>query len=247
MKYEKIIIANWKMNLGFNQSIDTAKELHLLLEKNDIGDKKQVVICPSFLSIYDLSKVLSGSMIALGAQDVFYEAKGAFTGEVSSENLHQAGCQFVIVGHSERRAMGETDEEVGKKTRAVLQYDMTPIVCVGEKLDQRKKAQTEEVISNQVKKALSEVEPGQYFILAYEPVWAISTSGSGQTITASEAAKQIELIKNAIPNHLRDFDIIYGGSVNASTVKDFTKNFAGVLVGSASLEAKGFFELIKNS
>ena len=247
MKYEKIIIANWKMNLDPIQSIDRAKELHLLIEKNNIDNTKKVVICPSFLSVYDLSKVLSGSLIDLGAQDVFYEAKGAFTGEVSPQNLKQVNCKFVIVGHSERRALGETDEEVNKKARAVLEYSMTPIICVGETLEQRKNNQTDEVLSRQVAKALDDIYSDVDFVLAYEPVWAISTSGSGQTITPNEAAKQIKVIKKAIPSNLKNYKIIYGGSVNSKTVKDFTKSFAGAIVGSASLEAKEFFELIKNS
>lgn len=233
------------MQLTPDQSVDTAKDLHLLWEKNQESNK-QVVLCPGFLALHDVAKVLNKSNIALGAQDAFYQESGAYTGEVSPDNLKKIGCQYVIVGHSERRAMGETDDTVNKKVKAVLAEGMTPIICAGEKLDERQDGKTKEVLSRQVSQALAGVEDRE-FIVAYEPVWAISTSGSGQTITPADAAKEIQTIKESIPSGLNNFAIIYGGSVKPDTVADFTKDFQGALVGGASLEAKTFFELINNA
>lgn len=246
--FEKILIANWKMNLDPGHSIDVAKEIHRLLDNTDIYKTKKVVLCPSFLSLYDVSKVLSNSQIAFGAQDVFYEDQGAFTGEISPDDLEKIGCQYVIVGHSERRAIGETDEVVNKKVKAVMENNMTPIICIGEKMAERQANKTDDVLIHQIEKALYEV-PNKYFIIAYEPVWAISTSGSGVTITPAEAKEELYTIREAIPNNLNNFDIIYGGSVKPETVADFVGQdaFKGALVGGASLDAKTFVQLIKNS
>lgn len=246
MSKNKFVIANWKMNLNPQQSVSLAKELKKLLEKEDWSDKI-VVLCPSFLAISEVAKVLRDSNIALGAQDVFYEEEGAFTGEVSPENLKELNCQYVIVGHSERRAMGENDELVAKKAAAVAQHNMTPIICVGESLEERDSSLTGQVLQRQVSQALKFIEEDNYFIIAYEPVWAISTSGSGQSITAPEASKMIDIIRQAVPNKLKNFDIIYGGSVKDDTVTDFTKDFKGALVGGASLKADIFYQLIKNA
>lgn len=245
MKYRQIIIANWKMKLDVEESLALALELKEKLSKENWPDKK-VVLCPSFLAIHDVAKVLNDSDISLGAQDVFYESEGAFTGEVSPENLKDIDCDYVIVGHSERRAMGETDELVNKKAKAVLASGMIPIICVGETLEEYESGQTNQVLSRQVSKALADF-PNQYFILAYEPVWSISTSGSGKVITAKEAIAKIDILRQNIPDKLAEFDIIYGGSVKEDTVADFSQDFKGALVGGASLKADTFFNLIKNS
>jgi triosephosphate isomerase (TIM) len=245
MKYKQTIVANWKMKLDVDEAIALATELKNILVKEKLTDKK-VVLCPSFLAFGEVAQVLHDSDIALGAQDVFYEDQGAFTGEVSPENLKQLGCEYIIVGHSERRALGETDEVVNKKAQAVLANNIIPIICVGETLEEYEAGQTEEVLARQVSKALENLD-NKYFILAYEPVWAISTSGSGKTITAEEAIDKIEVLKKNIPDNLDDFDITYGGSVKPATVADFSKDFKGALVGGASLKAQMFVDLIKNS
>lgn len=245
MKYKQIIIANWKMKLDVEESVSLASDLKDKLVKESWSDK-QVVLCPSFLAIHDVAKVLAGSDIALGAQDVFYEAEGAFTGEVSPENLKELGCEYVIVGHSERRAMGESDDMVGKKAKAVAASGMVPIICVGETLAEYEAGQTDEVLKRQVSKALDTLDD-VYFILAYEPVWSISTSGSGKVISPKDAIAKIDILKNNIPDKLTKFDIIYGGSVKEDTVSDFSQDFRGALVGGASLKADTFFNLIKNS
>jgi len=244
-KHKQIIIANWKMKLDMAEAIYLASELKEMLKPTHLKNKR-VVLCPSFLAIHDVAKVLKGSNIALGAQDVFYEKVGAFTGEVSPASLKELGCEYVIVGHSERRALGETDQMVNKKVKAVLENDMIPIICVGETLREYQSGATKEVLTRQVAEALKDLD-NKYFILAYEPVWSISTSGSGQAITATEAVVQIETLKKNIPEQLNNFDIIYGGSVRLDTVASFSKYFKGSLVGGASLQAQTFFDLIKNS
>lgn len=244
-KYKQILIANWKMSLELEQAVLLAKQIKKILAKVKLQDKK-VVLCPSFLAISEVSKILKGSDIALGAQDVFYEKNGAYTGEISATSLKKLACDYVIVGHSERRSLGETDEMVNKKVKTILENNMTPIICVGETLAEYKAGITKKVLARQVTKALKNLN-NKYFILAYEPVWSISTSGSGKVISPVEAIEQIAVLKKNIPAHLNNFDIIYGGSVKADTVADFSSDFRGVLVGGASLNAQSFFKLIKNS
>ena len=244
-KYKQIIVANWKMKLNVDEATALSAELKDMLAKEPLADKK-VVLCPSFLAMHDVANILKNSEISLGAQDAFYEEEGAFTGEVSPASLKELGCDYIVVGHSERRAMGEVDELVGKKAQAVLANNMIPIICVGETLEEYEAGNAKEVLARQVSKTLENLD-NKYFILAYEPVWAISTSGSGKTITAAEAIEQIKILKDSIPASLKDFDIVYGGSVKPDTVGYFSKDFKGALVGGASLKAQTFFDLIKNS
>lgn len=238
-KYKQIIVANWKMKLDVDQAASLASELKEILKPVDLSDKK-VVLCPSFSAITGVSKILKDSDIALGAQDSLYE------NSISTSDLKKLGCEYIIVGHSDRRALGDTDQIVNKKALAVLANKMIPIICVGETLEKYEAGQTKEVLARQVAQALKDF-PNQYFILAYEPVWAISTSGSGKTITPTEAIAQIETLKKNIPANLDNFDIVYGGSVEPKTVASFSKEFKGSLVGGASLKAQSFFEIIKNS
>lgn len=229
------------------ESIALAVKLVKLLAKNNIG-KKEIVVCPSFLALSEVAKILKPSRISLGAQDTFYQEEGAFTGEVSPENLKEIGCQYVIVGHSERRAMGETDKLINKKFLAVLKEKMLPIICVGETLAERKSGQSEKVILRQINKATLGISKNQNFILAYEPVWSISTSNSGQVISVLEASKMISLIKINLSKKFTNFSLIYGGSVDKKSIVNFAKikGVKGFLVGGASLKAKSFVELIKN-
>ena len=244
-KYKQILIANWKMSLELSETIFLAKQLKKMLAKEKLKDKK-VVLCPSFLAISEVAKILKGSGISLGAQDVFYEKNGAYTGEISATSLKKLACDYVIVGHSERRSLGETDEMVNKKAKAVLENNMIPIICVGETLAEYKAGSTKKVLARQLAKALKNLD-NKYFILAYEPVWSISTSGSGKVISPAEAIAQIEVLKKNIPAYLNNFDIIYGGSVKADTVANFSSDFKGALVGGDSLKAQSFFKLIKNA
>ncbi len=241
------------MQLDVNQSSKVAKATRKLLSNNKASRDIQVVICPSFLAMTEVAKVLKGSKIALGAQDSFYEERGAYTGEISVGELKKIGCQYVIVGHSERRQMGEIDEIVNKKVRAILSQGLVPIICVGETFDERREGNKDMVVMHQVYQALHNIEfdKKQKIIIAYEPVWVI---GSGQVIDSQEAAHIASVIKQSMIDVFDGKDpaaysIIYGGSVTPNTVADFTKlaNMQGTLVGGASLEAKVFVEIIKNA
>ncbi len=212
---KKIIIANWKMNPA---SMQEAKRLF------DAVKNTEAIICPPFvyLSVFKYK--------FLGAQDCHWEQSGPYTGEVSPKMLRDLGVKYVIIGHSERRALGETEEIVEKKLKAALKAGLTPIFCVGEK----KGENARKVINKQLRGNLKGV------IIAYEPVWAIGTGD----FCSPEKAKQIrEFIKKKFNNK-----VLYGGSVNSKIAKDYTKvGFDGLLVGGASLNAKEFKKIIKNA
>ena len=242
-----IIIANWKMKLKRNESIELAKDVSSKL-KTDL----EVVICPSFTNLPEVGLALKKSHIALGAQDCFWEANGAFTGEVSAEQLKDNGAEFVIIGHSERRKyLNETDEMVHKKVKMALDVGLTPIICVGETFEQRQEQATDYILIQQTTKALDGIALGrnQNVIIAYEPVWVI---GTGQAISPSEADLSHQVIiqtlydifeKEAVENNFR---VVYGGSVDENNVNSFTRlqSIEGVLVGGASLEKSNFLGII---
>lgn len=245
-----VIIANWKMKLSLAESADLAQEI-----KKDLDTENEIVICPSFISLLEVGKILKKSKIKLGAQNCFWESEGAYTGEVSAKQLKESGCEFVILGHSERRQyLKETDEMVHKKIRVALNFGLTPIVCVGETFEQRQDGAKDYVLIQQTIKAFEgiEIDSDQQIIIAYEPVWVI---GSGQAVEPKEAVSAHQVIRQSLfdlfPAVLveNNFRIIYGGSVDSSNVSDFTRleNTAGVLVGGASLKAKDFLALIQNS
>lgn len=243
-----IIIANWKMKLNTAASKELATQI-----KNQAKSDAEIVICPSFVSLTEVEKALKGSLIKLGAQDCFWEAEGAYTGEVSADQLREAGCEFVILGHSERRKyLAETDEMVHQKVKMALAAKLTPIICVGETFEQRQNGAKDYVLIQQTTKALegAEVGSGQQVIIAYEPVWVI---GSGQAIEPEEAAMAHQVIYQSLfdlfPSELvkNNFRIIYGGSVDSDNVDSFIglDNTSGVLVGGAALKADGFISLIQ--
>ncbi len=242
----KIIVANWKMRLGLKESLKLAKEFK---EKFKNFKKKEVVVCPNFISLQDVKKALRGSGIELGAQNVFWEQKGAFTGEISPDMLIEAGCKYVIVGHSERRKyLLENYEMIHKTVKAVINTDdLIPIVCIGEEASDRKTDRRDFVLVNQLQEALSGVKllPKQKLIVAYEPIWAI---GSGIAIEPEEAEYAHKIIRIALTDIFgskiasKNVRIIYGGSVTSKNVGGFKKieNLDGFLVGGASLRAGEF-------
>ncbi len=245
-----MIIANWKMKLGVSESVSLAQAL-----KNISVSNSEVVVCPSFVSLTEVAKVLQGSQVKLGGQDCFWESSGSYTGEVSARYLREAGCQFVILGHSERRQyLGETNEMIHQKVKMAVLAGLTPIICVGETFDQRQNGAKDYVIIEQTIKALEGLAVGvsQRVLIAYEPVWVI---GSGQAIAPEEAASSHQVIRQSLFDLFSDsivknnFSIIYGGSVDSQNVADFTKldNTAGVLVGAASLDAIEFKSIIENA
>jgi triosephosphate isomerase len=242
----KIVIGNWKMKKDLKESIDLAKNL-----KEEFKDfnKGEVAVCPDFVSLKSVKRNLSGSGVKLGAQDVFWEKDGSFTGEVPAETLKQAGCEYVIIGHSERRRyLLENYSMIHQKVKAVLDVNgLTPVVCVGESIEDKESDKRDYVIIDQLQQALGGINimEKQEIIVAYEPVWAI---GSGVPIKPKEAKYAHKIIKLALNDMFgigtanNNFRVIYGGSVNSKNVKDFVglNNLDGLLLGGASLDAKEF-------
>jgi len=248
----KLIIAgNWKMN----KTSKEAMELVTLL-KRDLSDINQVdmVVCPTYTALADVIDVLSESNIGVGAQNLFWEDSGAFTGEISGPMLTALGVQYVIIGHSERRQyFGETDQTVNKRLKAALGHNLKPIVCIGERLDEREADKTFDVIKTQINGSLADLSPTEMskVILAYEPVWAIGTGKTATPEQAQEVHKYIrELLKEKFGQEVADNTRIqYGGSVKPDNTKDLMgqADIDGALVGGASLKNDSFVQIIKNS
>lgn len=246
-----LIIANWKMNHGVAESIKFITEF----SKATVPDFVDVVICPPFTSLYMLNVALSDvKKVILGAQNCHYEDSGAFTGEVSCEFLREINCQYVIIGHSERRQLFKEDNEILKKKVArTLDKDLNPIYCVGETLAQRESAKTLEVVREQLESVLKGLsnEAASRAVIAYEPVWAI---GTGKNASPEQAQEVHAFIRNwvidqfglAVANNLR---IVYGGSVKSANIKQLMaqKDIDGALVGGASLNADEFFSIISGA
>ena len=237
---EKIIIANWKMNLP------------ILSEWKEIKgqDGVEIVICPPFTHIEELARLLKGKNIKLGAQNCFGENQGAYTGEISPLMLKNLGVEYVIVGHSERRNyLGETDEMIAKKIKAVIENKLTPILCIGETLEQRKRGLTKEIIKNQVQKDLKEIKNLKLkiknLVVAYEPVWAI---GTGNYCQPEDASEIIIFIKTTLNSkfHIPNSKALYGGSVDSKNIAGYIKYPAidGALVGGASIKIEEFKKII---
>jgi len=238
---KKLIIANWKMKLSFKESLALAKILSLKLR----GDKNKVVVCPDYLPLLPISEILKKSKITLGAQDCAITDFGAYTGEVSPLNLKNIGVKYVILGHSERREhLHENSAIINDKIKAALKNKLIPVLCVGEKLTERKDGEAQSVILDQLKRALGGVKLGSSdLVIAYEPIWAI---GSGKAINPSEAEEMHHYIKEQAAKILKkSVLVIYGGSVDANNFPDFAaqKNIDGFLVGGASLRANEFIKI----
>jgi triosephosphate isomerase len=244
-----IIAGNWKMNKTVSEAVDFVRQLEALVA--DVEDV-DIIVAPTFTALQAVSREIEGSTIELAAQDVFWESSGAYTGEISAIMLKDVGCQFVIIGHSERRQyFGETNESVHKKITASLAAGLHPIICVGESLGEREAGKTFDVIKNQVIQCLqgfSQEEMDQVTV-AYEPIWAIGTGKTGTPQQAEEVhafiREQLEDIGNKqVSEGVR---IQYGGSVNPENISDLMAqpNIDGALVGGASLKADSFSRIVK--
>lgn len=212
-----------------------------LPELEETPSEREVILCAPFTSLGALSKNLHGSLVQLGAQNVHWEANGAFTGEISGPMLQEIGVRYVIVGHSERRQyFGETDETVNLRLKAAQSYGLIPILCVGETKRQREAGEIETIINTQLEKGLDGVDQ-QHLVIAYEPIWAI---GTGDTCEATEANRVIGLIRSRLTNP--DVPIQYGGSVKPNNVDEIMAQpeIDGALVGGASLEADSFARIV---
>jgi len=236
----KIVIAgNWKMFKTQAESLEFLQGFMPSLDETP--QEREVVLCPPFTDLNALSKNLHGSRVYLGAQNVHWEATGAYTGEISGPMLTELGVRYVIVGHSERRQyFSETDETVNRRLKAAQHYGLTPILCVGETKQQRDAGEIESHITSQLEKGLVEVDL-QNLVIAYEPIWAI---GTGETCEAKEANRVISLIRRHISN--LGVPIQYGGSVKPNNIDEIMAQaeIDGVLVGGASLEPTSFARIV---
>ena len=249
MSRRPIIIGNWKMNL----SLQSARELASALAQQapasvDVG------VAPSDAYLGAVSEALSGSAVGLGGQEMHWEPSGAFTGATSPVQLKELGCRYVLIGHSERRQLfGETDEGVARKARAAHDHKLTPVLCIGETLEEREAGETLSVVTRQLNAALSLLSPEEVSVsvIAYEPVWAI---GTGKTATPEQAQEVHSALRARLSALLgeplaREVRLQYGGSVKPSNIKALMaqEDIDGALVGGASLEAESFLALLNGA
>ncbi|MHC4571818.1 MAG: triose-phosphate isomerase [Planctomycetota bacterium] len=244
------VAGNWKMNTDSNTSVDLAKAV--ASRSSETTDQVHVAVIPPFVYIPAVVKAVSTARIAVGAQDIYYEQKGAFTGEISASMLKDIGCVYALCGHSERRhVIGETDELVNKKVAAAISGGLLPILCVGELIEERKASKTEEIVTQQLKKGLAGLtaEKVSAVTIAYEPVWAI---GTGLTATPDQAQEVHALIRKLLGQMYDtqlagEIRILYGGSAKPGNAADLMnqQDVDGLLVGGASLNADDFLAIIQ--
>ena len=243
-----MIAGNWKMNTTVSEAVELVNEMRQGLDEIDNVDK---VICPPFISLAAVRELIKGSSIKLGAQNIYFEEKGAYTGEISPLMLAEL-CEFVIVGHSERRQyFDETGEIINRKVQAALKAGLKPILCIGERLEENEAGRTEEVINQQLKASSTRKYYQSGLIIAYEPVWAI---GTGMAATGKQVNKTIGFIRHIIYQKCctrvaQETRILYGGSVTADNIAEFISQpeIDGALVGGASLKADQFLSIVKQT
>ncbi len=244
-----LIAGNWKMYKNCHQALDSAKQLlKLAADVTNID----IMIAPSFTSLYPVFEILKNSNIKLGSQNVYYEKEGAFTGEISTEMLLSCGCLYAIIGHSERRKIfGEIDESVNKKIIASIESGLIPVLCIGESESQRDADNTFNVLDKQIEKGLEDISAKDLrdLIIAYEPIWAI---GTGKTATNSQAQEVHSFLRKKIGKKFgnsfaESIRILYGGSVKPSNIAKLMEmpDIDGALVGGASLNPNTFSEILK--
>lgn len=245
---KKVIAGNWKMQKSVNEATNFLSEVSDL----QVAEHVQAVVCAPFVHLPALTEKAAGTNIHIAAQNMHFEEAGAFTGEVSPMMLKDIGVSHVVIGHSERREyFNETDETVNKKTIAAFEHGLTPIVCVGETLDQREGNETLPHIKEQVKAALEGLKADQVqeTIIAYEPIWAIGTGKTASSAQANEICKHIRNVVRDVTNETVAEQIViqYGGSVKPANIDELlaTSDIDGALVGGASLEAASFKELVE--
>jgi triosephosphate isomerase len=243
------IAGNWKMNKTVEEALDLVRQLKVSLSNIE---EVEVALAPPFTALYAVSQELKGSSIRLAAQNLFYEEKGAFTGEISPLMLKEIGCQYVIIGHSERRQFfGETDETVNRRIKAALGQGLKPIFCMGETIKEREEAKTFSVIGRQVEGGLRGIGEKEVrsIVIAYEPIWAI---GTGKTATPEQAEEVHRFIRERLARlYSREIaeriQIQYGGSVTPENIKGLMnqENIDGALVGGASLKPETFSKIVR--
>jgi len=247
------IAGNWKMSTDSHSSVALAKAI-VAGSQQLAGERAKILLCPPFVYIPAVVNAVSASRVAVGAQDMYFEQKGAFTGEISAAMLKDIGCSYVLCGHSERRhVIGEPDELINKKVSAAILGGILPILCVGELIEERKANNTTEVVTRQIKKGLAGLGEAKAsaVTIAYEPVWAI---GTGLTATPEQAQEVHALIRKLLAEMYNkdlaeNIHILYGGSVKPDNANELMKqkDIDGLLVGGASLKADDFLEIIRAS
>jgi triosephosphate isomerase len=246
-----VIAANWKMYKTVHEAVVFVKEFRSMVK--DLDDV-EIVVAPPFTAVHAVAEAARNSNVGVGAQDVYWEREGAFTGEVSATMLKEAGAEYVIIGHSERRRLfQETDEAVNRKLVAALGAKLAPIVCMGETLDERESNQTLAVLDRQIRAGLDALTGEQVasLVIAYEPVWAI---GTGRNATPAQAAEAHGHIRSRLRQWFGgdaadQCHVIYGGSVKPDNIHELVLNedVDGALVGGASLDVRGFFDIVARS
>jgi len=242
-----LIAGNWKMNLTCGEATALAEEV---AQGEGRVPEAELMVCPPSVYLMAVAQALAGSRVQVGAQNVYHEPRGAFTGEISAGMLKDVGCSAAILGHSERRhILGETDEDVNRKLHAVLEGELTPIVCVGELLQEREAGRTDEVIRRQFDRSLAglSIEAARRTVIAYEPVWAI---GTGKVATPEQAEQVHAALRKLLADRYNDgvsqqVRVLYGGSVKPENAADLLAqpNVDGALVGGASLKGESFLAI----
>jgi triosephosphate isomerase len=251
---EYLIAGNWKMNLGFEEAESLVSQLVEAVEEYELDEGLNVLVCPPFIMLPSAADIAFDSNLWVGAQNVYHKTNGAFTGEISATMLAEAGAEFCIVGHSERRQyFGESDELVNAKVKLLLENDIYAIVCVGETLDERKAGNEKEVVRTQLEGCLKGLTDGDMskVVVAYEPVWAI---GTGETATPQQAQEMHAFIRQVIGSLYdaelaEEVQILYGGSMNAGNAHELLScpDVDGGLIGGASLKADQFLSIVKTA
>jgi triosephosphate isomerase len=245
------ICGNWKMYKTVAETVKYVKEFRSLV-KDVTG--VEIALAPPFTALHAAAEAARASNIAIAAQDLYWEREGAFTGAVSAAMVREAGAEYVIIGHSERRTLfGETDASVNRKTHAAFAAGLVPIVCIGETLDQRERNETFDVLDRQIKGGLDTLTAEQLglIVIAYEPVWAIGTGRNATPAQAADAHSHIrQRLRQWFGNDAADqCHVIYGGSVKTDNISDLVtqKDVDGALVGGASLDVRGFSEIVSKT
>jgi triosephosphate isomerase len=245
------IAGNWKMYKTVGEAVKYVKEFRVMVK--DVTDV-EIVVAPPFTALHAAAEAARNSNVGVAGQDLHWEREGAFTGEISGAMIREAGAEYVIIGHSERRTyFGETDATVNRKTVAAFAHGLTPIVCIGETLDQRERNETFDVLDRQVKQGLEGITGEQLaqLVVAYEPVWAIGTGRNATPAQAGEAHAHIrKRLKQWFGTDAADaVHVIYGGSVKPDNIRELVAqpDVDGALVGGASLDLKSFFDIVSRS
>jgi triosephosphate isomerase len=247
---KKVIAGNWKMNTDLSEAVELISGIKNSLDFSSVS--ADVIVCPPFVSLETAAELTKETPIKVGAQNMFYEESGAFTGEISAKMLKSVGCEYVILGHSERRAIfGESNEWINKKIAKALSEELNVIFCIGETLEEREKGIMEDVLRTQITEGLAGISAEQMknVIIAYEPVWAI---GTGKTATPEQAEAAHKFIRGLVAElydgaTAENLTVQYGGSVKPNNAKELLSqpNIDGALVGGAALKADSFVEIVK--